>query len=513
MSPDLSLNEDDVRAILDGMVDGIITINDKGIILSFNKTAETMFGYKTNEVAGENVSMLMPSPDSNHHDKYLNDYNQGGKEHIIGLGRDVTALRKNGDTFPMRLSVIEYPAKIKGQRWFIGSCLDITLQKQQEEQLRQSVKMEALGKLTSGISHDYNNMLGIILGYAGLLIRRYPDDHVVQEYAKEIKHAGERGRDLTLKLLSFSSSRPQPNKAVCVNDILSDNLKMLEKILTSTISVDLKINNDLWPVSIDRGCFEDMILNISINAMHAMPEGGKLSFATTNIKIGSIDSQVLNIKEGDYVKLSISDTGIGMPEEIKSRIFEPFFTTKKDKGTGLGLSQVYAFVKESKGSLKVYSEPGHGTCFSINLPRHVDLDNKEIIDEQRSDNVVYSGSGNILIIDDEKAILNISEEILSSAGYNVICQTDVQQALEILEKESFDLVISDVIMPEMNGFELAHIIMHKYPNTKIQLCSGFPEHHGKTVTNDKLYKNILQKPFSSDELLKCVNKLLRVASV
>ena len=508
MSPLLSLDENDVRAILDGMVDGVITINDKGSILSFNKTAETMFGYENKEVIGQNVSMLMPAPDGEHHDEYLNRYTTSGDARIIGIGRNVTALRKNGEKFPMRLSVIEYPAKIEGERWFIGSCLDITLQKQQEDQLRQSMKMEALGKLTGGISHDYNNMLGIILGYAGLLIKRYPDDPVILEYAKEIKHAGERGRDLTQNLLSFSRVQPEAEEPVNINYVLRDNSKMLKKMLTAQISLNLRLDDDLWPALIDRGCLEDAILNMSINAMHAMPEGGELGLTTANIQISTLESQILDIHKGDYVKLSISDSGIGMTEAIKSHIFEPFFTTKEDKGTGLGLSQVYGFINKSGGTIRVYSEPGHGTCFSLYIPRHNSQGHTETTDEQPVDNRIYSGSGNILIVDDEEALLELHEKILSAEGYNVVCAASAEQALEHIEKEAVDLVLSDVIMSGMDGFELAHLIAHKYPNIKIQLCSGFPENHGKTVTNKALYKNILQKPFTVSELLKRVSELL-----
>jgi len=178
MTPAISLDEKDFKNILNGLVDGVITINHKGTVLSFNTTAETMFGYKADEVIGNNVSMLMPESVGRVHDSYLNNYVSTGVEKIIGIGRDVTALRKNGETFPMHLSVVEYPAKAEGDRWFIGSCRDITLQKQQEEQLRRSLKMDAIGKLTSGLAHDYNNMLGVIMGYTELLSNQIGRAHV-----------------------------------------------------------------------------------------------------------------------------------------------------------------------------------------------------------------------------------------------------------------------------------------------------------------------------------------------
>ena len=186
-------NDANVRAILDGMVDGVITINDKGVILSFNKSAETMFGYTADEAIGQNVQIIMPKPVQNEHNKHLNRYTETGNPHIIGIGRDVIAARKNGEHFPMRLYVTEYPSTNKDERWFIGSCLDITLQKQQEEQLNRSMKMEALGTLSGGISHDYKNMLGIIIGYCDLIKDEYTNDENLLHHVKQITRAAQRG--------------------------------------------------------------------------------------------------------------------------------------------------------------------------------------------------------------------------------------------------------------------------------------------------------------------------------
>lgn len=506
----LLLNENDLRDILNGMVDGVITINDKGDILSFNKSAETMFGYKAEEVINQNVSMLMPEPDCNHHNEYIHRYVATKDAHIIGIGRNVTALRKNGERFPIRLSVKEYRAKIEGERWFIGSCLDITLQQQQEEQLRRSLKMEALGKLTGGISHDYNNMLSVILGYSDLLADRFKSEPELLDYVTQIRHAAQRGSELTQKLLSFSRDRSATTTLVKINDVLNDDRKMLAKTLTAQIELNMKLEDDLWPVFVDKGCLEDAILNVSINAMHAMPEGGALEFRTSNVPVGSLDSQLLNINEGDYVKLSIIDTGIGMTKEVVSHIFEPFFTTKEEKGTGLGLSQVYNFVTSSNGTIRVYSEPAQGTCFSLYIPRHnvesLDVDVDEQI--QRLDKDSYRGSETILVVDDEISLRQLNQQILTAQGYNVICAEGGKEALSILEETVIDLVISDVIMPGMDGYELAHLIQHISPNTKVQLCSGFDKAKGRVVTDELLQKNILHKPFSAMDLLQRIKELL-----
>jgi len=505
------LNESDLRNILDGMVDGVITINDKGKILSFNKSAETIFGYEYKEVIDQNVSMLMPEPDHSQHDEYLNRYVTTGNAHIIGIGRDVIAQKKNGEKFSMRLSVVEYPSKVEGERWFIGSCLDITLYKQQEEQLRRSMKMDALGKLVGGVAHDYNNMLGVILGYSEMLSGMYKDDSTFQKYVAQILRAGNRGRDLTKSLLSFSRSQPMTEDIVRINDVLNDNFQMLSKTLTASIKLHMKLDDNLWSVYINIGCLEDAILNMCINAMHAMPEGGVLEFSTSNVQVNTLDAQVLNIEVGDYIKLSVSDTGIGMTKEVVSHIFDPFYTTKEEKGTGLGLSQVYGFINKSGGSIKVYSEPGRGTCFSIFLPRYHEQSKDTRLDEQEQLSAYekYDGSGKILVVDDEADLREFIEIVLVSQGYKVISASSGKEALSIIEKEKIDLVLSDVIMPDMDGYELAQIIHMKYPKVRLQLCSGFSGARGLMVTNENLFNNMLQKPFTSNELLQHVSDLLK----
>ena len=506
----LILDEEDFKNILNGMVDGVITINQQGLILAFNTTAENMFGYTHEEVIGKNVNILMPEPDSSAHNFYLYNHITTGVKNIIGIGRDVTALRKNGETFPMRLSVIECPAKIENDRWFIGSCKDITLQKQQEEQLKRSMKMEAIGKLTSGIAHDYNNMLGVIMGYSTLLADEAKDHPKMMKYLKQIAHATTRAANLTSKLLSITRKRTDNNAEVIdINDILESDYNLLAKSLTPQIKLTIQTEKDLWPVFIEIDCLNDALLNLSINAMHAMPEGGKLNIATSNVSVATIDAQVINIPMGDYVKISISDTGTGMTDDVASHIFEPFYSTKGEKGTGLGLSQVYNFVTQSKGSIRVYSEPGQGTCFTIYLPRHMDEHSRdEVVESATIDEDTLNGTETILVVDDELAIISMTVQMLSSHGYKMFSATSGKEALTILENEAIDLVLSDVIMPEMDGFELAHLLRYTHPNVKILLSSGLENIQGKSVTNEALSKNLLTKPYTAEQLLIKIKETL-----
>lgn len=376
-----------------------------------------------------------------------------------------------------------------------------------QHQLHQSQKMDALGKLTGGIAHDYNNMLGVIMGYSELLMGALDDQPKLAEYARKIHHAGDRGARLTQKLLAFSRYKATEADCLDLNSLLQNEQHMLEKTLTVRIKLILDLAEDLWPVWLDDNDMEDVVLNMSINAAHAMEGHGQLNIRTSNEHLDQIDAQALNLAPGDYVLFSITDTGCGMDEETKAKIFEPFFSTKGEQGTGLGLSQVYGFMEHSGGAIKLYSELGHGTRIALYFPRYLETDDKEPSAEE--DNVVnIKGSETILVVDDEPALLSLSSEILSQHGFNVITAETAEKALDILEHETVDLLISDIIMPEMNGHQLAAIVKQKYPTVKIQLASGFASDNNASLVDEKLQQNLLFKPFSSQALLHKIHELL-----
>ena len=502
----LSQQETRLRTILDNMIDGVITINETGEILSFNKSAEHIFQYTAQEVIGQPVNLLIADHDAKHHNKYIQKYLKTGKTSVIGEGREVTAKRKNNETFPLHLAVTELPYTIYNKKCFIGTCKDITKSKQQEEQLRRSQKMEALGKLTGGIAHDYNNMLGVILGYTELLTDELRSQPAIMGFINEIQRAAERGVKLTSKLLSFSRQKQSNSERVEINSILLHEQHMLEKTLTVRIKLVLELEDELWPIRVDSGDLEDCILNLCINAMHAMEDKGQLTIKTQNYTAQQSDSW-LKIKTGDYVILSIIDTGYGMDEETIEKIFDPFYSTKGEQGTGLGLSQVYGFIERSNATIKVYSEPGHGTRFSIYFPRllkNIDLGDSEKIKQD----IKYEGNETILTVDDEPALLNLSASILEQQGYKVLKAENALQALKVLESESVDLILSDIIMPEMDGYQLAEIVQEKYPEIKIQLTSGFSDDRHLIMLDQNLHHNLIHKPYNSNTLLKKIRELL-----
>jgi len=501
--------EKEQRQMLNSMVDAVISIDEDGTILSFNTAAESLFGYSQDEIIGINVDQLMPEPYSSKHSGYLQRYLTTGEAHIIGFNRDVdvAGLHKDGSTFPLRLLIAELPKGSNGKRRFIGSCVDLTDTKQQQEQLRRSQKMDALGKLTGGIAHDYNNMLGIIMGYARMLERALPENEKLARYANEIHHAGERGAKLTRKLLNFSSKDSSDNTVLNINDALHDTKNMLQKTLTARINLVYNLSDNLWPVSVDNSEFEDAILNMSINAMHAIHGNGRITIKTRNESIQSIDTKSMSLTPGEYVVLSITDTGAGMDEATRDKIFEPFYTTKGDEGTGLGLSQVYGFMQRSNGAIKVYSEPDHGTRFTLYFPRqHNEISSDASQGEDNS--AIAGGTETILLVDDEAALLALNFELLKQQGYQVFCANNGLQALEILETKHVDLLLTDVIMPEMDGYQLAEAVHKKYPDIKIQLASGFHDKQNSELIDNSLIINLLTKPFKARVLFNRLRELL-----
>lgn len=495
------------REILNSMFDAVISIDETGKILTFNKSAEILFGYSVNELLGENVKVLMPEPFSTKYDKYLQLYLNTGKENFLGHTGEVNGLRKDQSIFEMSLSVAQLPDDERGNRRFIGSCHDLTEHNMKEEQLRRSQKMDALGKLTGGVAHDYNNMLGVILGYSELLESMLTDKPELASYANAINHAGKRGAKLTKKLLSFSRSKASDAEVVNLNDLLKDEQHMLEKTLTARIRLELKFDADVWPIWVDSSDLEDAILNMCINAMHAMENSGQLTIQTLNTHADSIDSEHQDTDQKDYVLLSITDTGCGMDNETIGKIFDPFYSTKGDKGTGLGLSQVYGFVNSSGGKIKVSSEFNHGTRISIYFPRYFKGISKE--KTIKDDSLLnLQNSESILLVDDELSLLNMTSTVLSLQGYKVFKALSAKEALKVLETESIDLLLSDIVMPVMDGYELVAIVQEKYPNIKIQLATGFDDGQHANMVNKNLHNQVLQKPYNRQILLKRIHDIL-----
>jgi len=497
----LQKQKEEQKLLIDNISTALIAFNEKGEIDTFNTAAQTMFGYSLKEILNKNIQFLIPSVELEGLENYLSRYFLQYK--LKPMPEEVKGMRNVGEIFPMNLSITELPESTIGGRRFIAACLDITVEKQQEEQLRRAQKMDALGMLTGGIAHDYNNMLGVILGYSKLLKEEMVNQPKQQRYIDEINHASKRGTKLSRKLLAFSRNIQLEAEVLDMNEMLHLEKEMLEKTLTPRIKLEFDLDPNLWLIYVNSGDFEDAILNLCINAMHAMPAGGEINIRTRNRKMSKNEVQQYKIIAGNYVELKISDTGKGIDQEDIKNIFDPFFTTKGERGVGLGLSTVYGFVIRSGGDIFVESTPGTGSHFTLFFPKF-----KETKKFAKSKQVIESsdlrGSETVLVVDDEKALVNLSYEILTEKGYKVLTASSGKEAISIVKKEPIDLLLSDVIMPEIDGYELVSQVKRINPAIKIQLVSGYTDKLKEDEDSEKYEKELLAKPFTNVQLLKTV---------
>lgn len=505
---ELVKKEIEQREILDSMVDAVITINHQGTVLTFNSAAEQMFGYGADEIIGGNVSRLMTGTDRDHHDSYIANFLETGKAKIMGSGREVLGQRKDGSCFPFRLAISELPPGSDGQLRFIGCCQDLTLQKQQEEQIRRTQRMESLGKLTSGVAHDFNNILGIAGGYANLLDSFLSGEEKLHKYVQEIGKACDRGARLTKRMLAFSRDAYQQLQTVNINRLLEDERDLLEKTLTPSVTLDIQSNPVLWSVELDVSDFMDAVINLVINATHAMQGSGLVTISMSNRTVFRDQATLLHLAAGDYVVVTITDNGEGIPEDIRNKVFDPFFTTKRERGSGLGLSQVYGFMKRSQGAIDLQSVVGEGTSFALYFPRSgaEQLDVVAVAEEQRAS--LVSQGETILVVDDEQAIRDMVSDLLTAEGYQVLTADDAQQALTLLETHQVDLLFSDVIMPGMNGLDLAKTVAEKYPQLPVQLATGFSDSGPLDDREKYLQYEIIRKPYKLELLLRRIRHIL-----
>jgi len=508
---DLSQKEEHLALTLNSIGDAVITTNADNNIVRMNPVAENLTGWAFSQAEGmplKRIFNIMDAASRRLVDRPFEEVISRGE--VVHLNKGTILISKDKTEYV----IADSAAPIRDASGdIIGLVLvfnDITEQQMKDEQLQHSLKMDALGKLTGGIAHDFNNLLGVILGYSEILVSMSDaNSSKTKNYAEQIHSAGERARKLTSQLLAFSRKQTPEAAVADVNQLIKSEQHMLEKMLTARVELSLQLQAGLWPVFLDESLLQDAILNISINSMHAMPEGGSLAISTSNVKIDSTNKYRLDLREGDYIRILISDTGIGMDQSTRRKIFDPFFTTKGTDGTGLGMSQVYGFVQQSGGTINVDSEVGVGTQISIYLPRYLDKEGQSTVDTGEAPIEVASrGSETILVVDDEAALLELSCEILNSKGYHVLGADSGAEALAVLEKQPVDLLISDVIMPKMDGYQLASIVRERFPELKIQMISGFSDDRSAVNTDEALRRKQLQKPFTSDEMLRKVRELL-----
>jgi PAS domain S-box-containing protein len=496
-----------LASIIDSSDDAIIGRGLDGIITSWNKGAERMYGYTPEEVVGKHVSLLAPSDRPDEIPEILQKTARGESvEHY-------ESVRVTKDGRHLNVSISVSPLRdAKGD--IVGASAiarDITAQKKAEGQLRQSQKMEAIGRLAGGVAHDFNNILGIISACTEFLRDRIDPAAELSHYVENIQKATERGSSLTRQLLAFSRTSTIQPRVLDLNERLKDISKLLRPLMGDDVEVLIVSKSPSAVVEADPGQLDQIVVNLAVNARDAMPRGGKFILETRAMKFDdAFAEQHQALAAGKYVLLAVSDTGSGMDEATASRIFEPFFTTKEvGKGMGLGLATVYGIVKQSAGHILVYSEPGHGTTFKIYLPsadHKIGLGSKPEVET-----VAPKRQGTtILLVEDDEIMRALTRQLLQEHGYNVIEADDGKSALEWVKSHPgpIDLLLTDVVMRRMSGPELVERLNASHPTLKVVYMSGYT---GELIAEREVLRRgitLLEKPFTRTALLNTIHTTL-----
>jgi PAS domain S-box-containing protein len=501
----LRRSESNFRSLVMNAPYGICRCDSFGILQDANPALVTMFGYSSAaELTGRHLGSLYSDAQQWFQTA---DYLRARKEF-----NDLTTdcVRKDGAAIVARISGRSIPNGKAGGTFEIF-IEDVTETRILELQLRQAQKMEAIGRLAGGIAHDFNNLLMVISGYSEFLLERLGPDPRLRGPAQEIFNATERATSLTRQLLAFSRKQLLTPKVLDLNEIVAENLKMLTRMIGEDIDLVMVPGASLGAVRADPGQIDQVIMNLAVNARDAMPEGGKLTIETANVTLNENFARTHSpITAGDYVMLAISDTGVGMDSETQTRIFEPFFTTKGAKGTGLGLSTVYGVVKQSGGFIFVDSQPHRGTAFHVYFPRVDGREDAATAQDYLGLPRVERGQETILLVEDEIHLRRLARQYLENQGYKILEAEDGAAALQIVDghKGTIDLLLTDVIMPGMNGRELARQISRLLPNIRVLYMSGYTEN---AIGHDGMLDpgiNLLQKPFSLPSLKDRVREVL-----
>ena len=557
--------EDKFRALLEAAPDAMVIVDASGHITLVNGQTEKLFGYKREELLGHPVENLIPERFHENHLGHRQDFATSPRLRMMGSGMELFGRRKDGTEFPVEISLS--PFKSKDGVLVFSAIRDITLQKQAqkelseakenleirvrertaellrsnqalqaeiahreraqqqrdeehtrsknlEQQLIQTQKMEAIGRLAGGVAHDFNNLLGVILGNSELLLSSPPLDKGVSERIQEIKMAGEEAASVTRQLLAFSRQQVFEPQILDLNTVLRDLQPLLVRIIRESIHFAMELGVEEGRIKIDRSQLAQVILNLDANARDAMTGGGRLKMETSNVDLGeSYSHEHVDVRSGPYVQLSVTDSGSGMDRDTVSRIFEPFFTTKeKGHGSGLGLATVYGIVRQSGGHIWVYSEPGLGTTFKIYFPRVIEA--AEPLSHSFRKTGASTATETILIVEDSRLLAKVTRDFLAGDGYQVLLASNPREAIRIAENHNapIHLLLTDVVMPDMNGRELAELLLAKRPEMRVLYMSGYTN----GILSEHAFRAeeaaFIEKPFSHEALSRKVRYTLNASA-
>ena len=510
----LQASEEKYRAIVEGLEEGYFEIDLDQNLTFFNDPLCKILGYSRNELSGGNARSFTSPATMRKMDQIYSRLQKTGEPIRV---TDYDAISKTGASIALELTASLLRNSSGAPIGFRGVLRDVSERKEAEAknrkleiQVRQAQKMESIGTLAGGIAHDFNNILMGIQGNASLMGLKTEPGHPNYEKIKNIEMYVQSGTELTRQLLGFARRGKYHAIATDVNDVINKSATMFGRT-KKEIQIKMDLATDIWTVEVDRGQIDQALLNLYVNAWQAMPHGGDLYLKTENVVLDAefVNSKPYKVDPGDYIKITVTDTGIGIDRETRERIFEPFFTTKEmGRGTGLGLASVYGVIKNHGGYINVYSEIDQGTTFTIYLPASRKKIEKQI---EKTVATLALGTGTILLIDDEEMIIKVGKELLQELGYDVLSARSGQEAMELYEKnaDKIDLVIMDMIMPGMGGGETFDRLKKINPDIKVLLSSGYSINGQASKILERGCDGFIQKPFNLIQLSDKISQIIR----
>jgi PAS domain S-box-containing protein len=492
-----------LQALLDATIsDAIVVADANGIILRVIPTTVRMFGHQAEAMIGHSITMLMPHPDRALHDGYMRRYLETSRSSVIGRGREVMGLHADGTRIPLLISL--GTASMHGKPIFVAIMHDLTQRKKREQDLAQARRLEETAKLTGGFAHDFNNLLTIAMGNLELL-QVTIKDRTQNELLQDTLGALELGADLTARLLAFARRSNLAPERIEPNAAVRRTVQLLRRAIGKRVQLRLVLLPDVPAIMADPVQLQTALLNLAVNAQDAMPDGGTLVFETARMRIeDSFMAEEIGLHAGDYVRISVSDNGIGMDRDTVISAFEPFFTTKTEaKGTGLGLSMVYGFMGQSKGQAMIESMPGRGTTVSLYFPA------ADLVPEEAFRADLPKGAGQmILVVEDDEALQRLTVSRITALGYRAVAADSASAALQRLaEGPAPALVFTDVVMPGgMNGHDLALHLQKTMPGVPVLLTSGFADDLVDQPAEARF--PLLRKPFAQAELAATLHRMI-----